>query len=364
MAAGPRIVETASAGCQGEQDGEIDVTQHDALTGPLDGGRGYGLSVQDIARGFAVVADNVKQVVRGKDDVVDLALVCLLSEGHLLVEDVPGTGKTTLARALAASVRASYHRIQFTPDLLPSDVSGVSIYNQRSQEFEFHRGPVFANVVLGDEINRASPKTQSSLLEVMEEQQVTVDGEPHLVPRPFMVVATQNPIDMDGTYALPEAQLDRFLMRIAMGYPDIDSEIEVMTGRSRHRRPEDLQPVVEIEQVQAMITATDQVHASPELQRYVVQVVAATRTLSDARLGASPRGSIALLRASRVRAASQGRDFVTPEDVKALAVPVLAHRVLLSAEAQVRGVTQESLVERVLDATEVPNGPAAEPALV
>ncbi|GAB4062719.1 MoxR family ATPase [Angustibacter speluncae] len=321
--------------------------------------REWGLSVADIARGFALVAENVRQVVRGKDDVIDLALVCLLSEGHLLVEDVPGTGKTTMARAIAASVRAGYHRIQFTPDLLPSDVTGVSIWNQRTQEFEFHRGPVFANVVLGDEINRASPKTQSALLEVMEEQQVTVDGEPHRVPRPFLVVATQNPIDMDGTYPLPEAQLDRFLMRISMGYPDLESEIEVMTGRTRRRRPEDLEAVVTVEQVQAMIAATDQVHAAPELQRYVVQVVAATRSLGDARLGASPRGSIALLRASKVRAASQGRDFATPEDVKALAVPVLAHRVLLSAEAQVRGVTQESLVERVLDATAVPNAVSA-----
>ena len=312
------------------------------------------MSTDEVARRFETIAANVRQVVRGKDDVIDLALVCLLSEGHLLVEDVPGTGKTTLARALAASVRASYHRIQFTPDLLPSDVSGVSIYNQKTSEFEFHRGPVFANIVLGDEINRASPKTQSALLEVMDEQQVTIDGVGHPVPRPFMVVATQNPVDMDGTYALPEAQLDRFLMRIAMGYPDTDSEIEVLTGRGRHRRPEDLHPVVEVDDVAAMIAATDHVHAAHQLQRYVVSVVAATRSLADARLGASPRGSIALLRAAKVRAAAEGRDFATPEDVKILAVPVLAHRVLLSAEAQVRGVTQEALIERVLDTIAVP----------
>ena len=312
------------------------------------------MGTDEVARRFEDIAANVRQVMRGKDDVVDLALICLLSEGHLLIEDVPGTGKTTMALAIAASVRASYHRIQFTPDLLPSDVSGVSIYNQKTSEFEFHRGPVFANIVLGDEINRASPKTQSALLEVMEEQQVTIDGVGHPVPRPFMVVATQNPIDMDGTYALPEAQLDRFLMRISMGYPDTDSEIEVLTGRGQHRRPEDLSPVVDVTDVAAIIAATDTVHAARELQRYVVHVVAATRSLADARLGASPRGSIALLRAAKVRAAAEGRDFATPEDVKTLAVPVLAHRVLLSAEAQVRGVTQEALVERVLDSTPVP----------
>ena len=312
------------------------------------------MDIDDVARRFETIAENVRQVVRGKDDVIDLALICLLSEGHLLIEDVPGTGKTTMARAIAASVRARYQRIQFTPDLLPSDVSGVSIFNQKTSEFEFHRGPVFANIVLGDEINRASPKTQSALLEVMEEQHVTIDGVGHPVPRPFMVVATQNPIDMDGTYALPEAQLDRFLMRIAMGYPDTDAEIEVLNGRADHRRPEDLQPVVEVDEVAAMIAGTETVHAAHELQRYVVAVVAATRRLSDARLGASPRGSIALLRAAKVRAAAEGRDYATPEDVKTLAVPVLAHRVLLSAEAQVRGVTQEALVERVLDATAVP----------
>ncbi|HEX5534616.1 MAG TPA: MoxR family ATPase [Actinomycetales bacterium] len=319
-----------------------------------NGGHGAALSVGDVARGFSAVADNVRLVIRGKDEVVDLALICLIAEGHLLVEDVPGTGKTTLARALAASVDASYQRIQFTPDLLPSDVSGVSIYNQKTNEFEFHAGPVFANIVLGDEINRASPKTQSALLEVMEEQRVTVDGVGHAVPRPFMVVATQNPVDMDGTYALPEAQLDRFLMRISMGYPSEDAEIEVLEGRARHRRPEDLRSVVTVDELRLMMAATETVHAAPELQRYLVQVVAATRSLPDARLGASPRGSIALLRAAKARAAAAGRDYATPEDVKALAVPVLAHRVLLSAEAQVRGITQASLIERVLDTVVVP----------
>ncbi|HEX5511556.1 MAG TPA: MoxR family ATPase [Actinomycetales bacterium] len=333
----------------------MEQTDHISAQGVTRNGGPVGaLSVSDFARGFAAVADNVRLVIRGKDEVVDLALVCMLAEGHLLVEDVPGTGKTTLARALAASVDATYQRIQFTPDLLPSDVSGVSIYNQKTNEFEFHRGPVFANIVLGDEINRASPKTQSALLEVMEEQRVTVDGVGHAVPRPFMVVATQNPVDMDGTYALPEAQLDRFLMRISMGYPSEDAEIEVLEGRARHRRPEDLRSVVTADELRLMIAATEAVHAAPELQRYLVQVVAATRSLPDARLGASPRGSIALLRAVKVRAAAAGRDYATPEDVKALAVPVLAHRVLLSAEAQVRGVTQASLIERVLDTVAVP----------
>jgi MoxR-like ATPase len=233
-------------------------------------------------------------------------------------------------------------------------VTGVSIFNQRTQEFEFHRGPIFANVVLGDEINRASPKTQSALLEAMEERNVTMDGVTHHLARPFMVIATQNPIDMDGTYPLPEAQLDRFLMQIAVGYPDHDAEIEVLSNRRPGRRVEDLQAVLELRDVHAMVEAPDSVHVAPAMDSYVVRVVAATRGLPEVRLGASPRGSLALLRAARVRAAAQGRDFVTPEDVKALAVPVLAHRVLLTAEAQVKALTPEAIVQRVLESMPVP----------
>ena len=267
-------------------------------------------------------------------------------------------GKTTIARALAASLDGQCNRVQFTPDLLPSDVTGVSIFDQRTREFVFHPGPVFANIVLGDEINRASPKTQSALLEVMQEQHVTVDGLAHPVPRPFIVIGTQNPIDMDGTYPLPEAQLDRFLMRISVGYPDHDAEVEVLAGRQQFRQVENLRPVMCLGDVATLIGAAEQVHVAPAVNSYVVRIVAATRQAASVRLGASPRGSLALARATKVRAAAAGRGYVTPEDVKALAPHVLSHRVLVTSEARVKGVTSESVVAAAVASVPVPHEPA------
>jgi MoxR-like ATPase len=316
---------------------------------------GAEISSEQFVSGFAGLRDNICHVVRGKTEVVDLVLTCFFAEGHLLIEDVPGVGKTTIARALAASLNGGCSRIQFTPDLLPSDVTGVSIFDQRTREFVFHRGPVFANVVLGDEINRASPKTQSALLEVMEEHQVTVDGEPHPVPRPFLVIGTQNPIDMDGTYPLPEAQLDRFLMRVCVGYPDHESEVEVIEGRQLQRRVEDLRPVISLADAAELMRAAEAVHLAPAISSYLVSVAAATRELAEVRLGASPRGSLALARAARVRAASQGRGYVTPADVKALAVPVLAHRVLLTTDARTKGLTAQACVEAAAASVPVPH---------
>jgi MoxR-like ATPase len=306
------------------------------------------------AHSFRTVQDNVEIVIRGKADVVHLALVCLLAEGHLLVEDVPGVGKTSLARSLAVSIGSTWHRIQFTPDLLPSDVTGVSIYNQVSGSFEFKPGPVFAGVVLADEINRASPKTQSALLEVMEEQHVTVDGQPHAVPRPFMVVATQNPVDMDGTYPLPEAQLDRFLLRVSVGYPDRAAEVDILRSHRGAPALDSLAAVLSPEAVRAMIAVTNEVHVADSVHDYIVRLVAATRELPEVRLGASPRGSLALLRAGRALAAAEGRGYLLPEDVRTLAAPVLAHRLILTPEAEVRGVTPAQIVERVLADQPVP----------
>ncbi|MBL7486742.1 MoxR family ATPase [Frankia sp. AgB1.9] len=307
------------------------------------------------ATAFADVVTNVERVIRGKREAIELAVICLFAEGHLLVEDVPGLGKTTLARSLAASVNATSHRIQFTPDLLPSDITGTTVYNQRLGEFGFRPGPVFANLVIGDEINRASPKTQSALLEVMEERYVTVDGTRYPVPLPFMVVATQNPVDMDGTYALPEAQVDRFLMRLRLGYPSIEAELEILESRQVGRRVEDLSPVMRAEDVVAHSERTLSVHVAPALRRYIVDLVASTRRIPDVlRLGGSPRGSIALLRAVQVRAASTGREFATPDDVKALAAPVLAHRLVLSPETELKRVTAEDVLAEVLRAVPSP----------
>jgi MoxR-like ATPase len=322
----------------------------------------YGPDAEALAARFAqmfnLLAGNIERVIRGKREKVELALVCLLSEGHLLVEDVPGVGKTTLARSIAASVDARWQRIQFTPDLLPSDVTGVSIYNQSTNEFDFHPGPIFANIVVGDEINRGSPKTQSALLEVMEERQVTVDGTPHPVPRPFMVIATQNPVDMDGTYPLPEAQLDRFLMRISMGYPDQAAEVAVLTGVPSGPAVDQLPKVAARDDVKNMIDFASRIHVAPPLFDYIVHLVSATRGHSDIRLGASPRASLALLRATRVRAAAAGRSFVVPEDIKDLAVSVVAHRLMLTPEAELRGRTAADLVEEVLMNVPVPQAAA------
>ena len=281
------------------------------------------------------VSSAVQTVITGKAGAIRLALTVLLAEGHILIEDVPGVGKTQLAKALAKSIDCSVRRVQFTPDLLPSDITGVSAFNQELREFEFKPGPIFANIVLGDEINRASPKTQSALLESMEERQVTVDGSTYLLELPFMVIATQNPVEMEGTYPLPEAQRDRFMTRIAIGYPDRESELSMLDTHGSSSPLDDLKPVAHASDIRALVAAVRDVHVSGPIRQYIIDLVNATRTAAELRLGASPRAALHLLRASRAYAALDERDFVIPDDVQALAVPVLAHRLLPSAEAMV-----------------------------
>ncbi len=310
--------------------------------------------VRSFATAFERVAAGVGSAVLGKPWVVRLALTALLAEGHLLVEDVPGVGKTTLARAIAAIIHGVWRRIQFTPDLLPSDVTGVTIFNQASRGFEFHPGPVFANIVIADEINRASPKTQSALLEVMDERYVTVDGVRHPVPRPFLVVATQNPVEMDGTYRLPEAQLDRFLMKLSVGYPDEAVEVEVLRAARQGRTPEQLEPLADTETVKALINLTARVHLADPLYAYAVRLAAATRAHPHVRVGVSPRGGIALTRAARAYACTAGRGYVLPEDIKDLVAPVFGHRLLLSPDAQLRGATTGAVLDDVLRSVAVP----------
>ncbi len=296
----------------------------------------------------------VGSVVRGKDDQIVLAATCLVAEGHLLIEDLPGLGKTILARSLAASIGGEFRRIQFTPDLLPSDLTGVTVYHQSQERFAFHPGPVFANVVLADEVNRASPKTQAAMLEVMEEWRVTVDGVTHPVPRPFMVVATQNPIELEGTYRLPEAQLDRFLMRISMGYPDADAELEVLRNHGGEPSLGQVRPVMSGEQIQHFIDRAEATHMADVVYDYVLRLCGATRNMAELRVGVSTRGALALARAARALAVIIDRDYVTPDEVKRLAVPVLAHRVVLTPEAELQGHTGESLVESVLATVPTP----------
>lgn len=302
------------------------------------------------------IAANIEQVLVGKPEVVRIALVTLLSEGHLLVEDVPGVGKTSLAKALARSLDCTVSRVQFTPDLLPSDITGVSIYNRQTEDFEFRQGPVFANVVVGDEINRASPKTQSALLECMEEHQVTVDGESYPLGAPFMVIATQNPIEMEGTYALPEAQRDRFTARISIGYPDERAELAMVDEHAGHEPLHELGAVIDAERVRELLATVREIHLSTELRRYAIELVAATRELPELRLGASPRSTLQLVRAARAQAALSGREFVVPDDVQAVAAPVLAHRLVLTSEARATRHTASGLVQRVLDRVAVPRG--------
>jgi MoxR-like ATPase len=298
---------------------------------------------------------NVEKVIKGKTDIIQLALISMLAEGHLLIEDVPGTGKTSLARAMAESVDGTLARIQFTPDLLPTDVTGVQIYNVEKNKFEFHPGAVFANVVLGDEINRASPKTQSALLEVMEEHQVTVDGVPHPVPDPFIVIATQNPVELDGTYNLPEAQLDRFMMRIQIGYPNPLAEMEIIDSlNTRHFRPE-VSPMITPADFRRMSDIADRVYLAPNIRHYIVNLARETRNVPQLLLGVSPRGSSSLARAARAFAAATGRNFVTPEDIKFLAPYVLLHRMILTPEAELQGVSTHSILERVIREVTVPS---------
>jgi len=318
-------------------------------------------TIQSFAEAFDGIVDNVSTVVQGKDDVIRLALVCLVAEGHLLIEDVPGVGKTSLAKALAASVDCTWGRIQFTPDLLPSDVTGVTVYNRNSGTFDFRPGGIFANLVLGDEINRASPKTQSALLEAMEERQVTVDRKTYPLAPPFMVIATQNPVEHEGTYPLPESQLDRFLMRIAIGYPGRGAEIAILdTHANAVAVADQLKPVATAADVASMIAMAHAVHVAPVLKGYIVDLAEATRGHRDLALGVSPRAAIALQRAARARAASAGRDYVVPDDLKALAAPVLEHRLAVTPEAEMRGATAESVLEQVLDTVPVPSARSAD----
>jgi MoxR-like ATPase len=305
---------------------------------------------------FNAIAANIEIVIQGKPEVVELALVCLLAEGHLLIEDVPGVGKTSLAKALAASIDASWKRVQFTPDLLPSDVVGVSVWNRGRDQFEFRPGPVFANIVLGDEINRASPKTQSALLESMEERQVTVDGVTYALVQPFMVIATQNPIEHEGTYPLPESQLDRFLMRLSVGYPSRQSELEILDTHGSGGTISEVHPVATAAQVQALVEQVKSVHVAPALKHYLVDLADSTRRHPSVALGMSPRASLALQRAARARAAAAGRLYVIPDDIKALAEPVLAHRLVLSSEAQLQGINPAKVIADVLGSVPVPTG--------
>jgi MoxR-like ATPase len=306
------------------------------------------------AQNFEAILSNVATVIKGKEDAIRMALTCLMAEGHLLVEDVPGVGKTTLAKAIAQSIDGSWQRIQFTPDLLPSDVTGVQIFNRATNEFVFHPGGVFANVVIGDEINRASPKTQSALLEVMEEHQVTVDSTPYLVPRPFIVLATQNPVEQEGTYNLPEAQIDRFMMRMSIGYPSAEDEMQIIFNNAGGAKVEELGAVVSAAEVRRMIALTDRIHIAPGLAQYIVQLTAATRSMPELRLGVSPRGTVGLARASRAYAAASGRPFVTADDIKDLAPMVLTHRMILTPEAELQGRRALDLVMNLLQTIPVP----------
>jgi len=300
------------------------------------------------------VTENVSRVILGKQQAIEHTMLALLCEGHLLIEDVPGLGKTMLARAMARSIGCAFNRIQFTPDMLPSDVTGVSVYNQKTQEFEFRPGPIFAQIVLADEINRATPKTQAALLEAMEERQVTIDGKTYGMQRPFLVLATQNPIEYEGTFPLPEAQVDRFIMRIHLGYPDRQHEIAILVSQEDHHPILDLEQVVSNDELVEAQNAVKQVYMDEKIKGYIVTLAQATREHPDVYLGASPRGSLALFKTARALAASKQRDFVLPDDVKTLAIPTLAHRIIVSPSARIKNISADVILREILDAIPVP----------
>jgi MoxR-like ATPase len=305
----------------------------------------------DLYRG---VVDNVEHVIQGKQQVIEMVLLCLVSEGHLLLEDAPGVGKTSLAKSLATSIECSFGRVQFTPDLLPSDVVGITVWNRNDSSFEFRPGPVFNNVVLADEINRASPKTQAALLESMAERQVTVDGVTYPLAPPFMVIATQNPIEHEGTFPLPRSQLDRFLMRVSVGYPAPTAELEILDAHGDHDALDDIGPVLAADHIKAMTAAARSVHIAPSLKTYLVDIAQATRRTPHLALGMSPRATLALQRISKARAAAHGRNYVTPDDIKALAAPVLTHRLMVTPEAELQGLRPADIVADVLRSVPVP----------
>ncbi len=302
------------------------------------------------------VIENLEKVIVGKRQSIELIVIGLLCQGHILIEDVPGVGKTMLARSLARSLDCDFNRIQFTPDMLPSDVTGVSIYNQQKNKFEFRPGPIIGQIILADEINRATPKTQAALLEAMEERQVTVDGETHILPKPFMVLATQNPIEYEGTFPLPEAQLDRFLLRLRLGYPSMADEIRVMDDQQLQHPLETLKSIVKLKEIQQAIDDVKQIYISPLIKKYIVELTTRTRQSADVYLGSSPRGSLSLARVGQARAALMGRDHVLPDDIKALAVSVLAHRIIVSPAARLRDLSSDRIVQEIILATPVPGG--------
>jgi MoxR-like ATPase len=310
--------------------------------------------MDDLAATFDKIRANIQRVIEGKPEVVRLALIALLAEGHVLIEDVPGVGKTMLAKALARSIDCSVRRIQFTPDLLPSDVTGVSVYSQERGDFEFKPGSIFANIVVGDEINRASPKTQAALLESMEERQVTMDGVTYQLGVPFMVIATQNPIEHEGTYPLPEAQRDRFMLELAIGYPTRQAEVDILNTHGQNSRLADISPVADAPTVAKMIDSTRLVHVADSLKNYIVDLVRATREHADLALGASPRAALSMLRAARAAAAAAGRDYVVPDDIKNLISPVLAHRLIPSPEAQMIGRTAADVLSDIVEFVPIP----------
>jgi MoxR-like ATPase len=307
-----------------------------------------------VASVFHALIDNVESIVRGKAEAIRLALCCLLTEGHLLIDDVPGTGKTSMAKAIAGSIAGSWKRVQFTPDLLPSDVTGVMVFDQRTSSFSFRQGPVFTNVLIGDEINRASPKTQSALLEVMEERQVTADGVPHLVPRPFFVIATQNPRDFHGTFPLPDVQLDRFAMKLSLGYADQATEVVVLEAYRRENRDRGVPAVTNATQLEQLIASIEQIEVVHSINDYIVRLANATRGHPDLRLGVSTRGTLSLMRVAKAYAASEQRGYVTPDDIKTLIEPVFGHRISLSSEAELRGVRSEQVLAEIVDDIAVP----------